>query len=221
MLFSSNKIKLDEETVAERLRLAREDKNITLAAAAKKLAINPEYLAALEKGDYSSLPSGAYGKIFLREYAAYLGLNFAKLFEKYQREKNISFGENKDVFSKKKIKKSELAIFPKTLKNILLIIVVTVFFSYFGYYLMKTFSLPQVEIYQPADNLVTESNFVDVIGRADTKTQLTINDLQILKDDAGNFTERVDLKKGVNTITISAQNKYSRKKIITKQILVK
>jgi transcriptional regulator with XRE-family HTH domain len=221
MLFKNSKIKTGEETVAEQLRLAREEKKITLAAAAKKLSINPGYLAALEKGDYFSLPSGAYGRIFLREYSSYLGLNQKRIAEKFQKEKNISLGDNKDVFSKKKIKKSELAIVPKILKNILLIIVVTIFLSYFGYYLMKIFSLPQVEIYQPADSLVTENNFVDVVGRADTKTQITINDLQILKDDAGNFTERVDLKKGVNTITISAQNKYSRKKIITKQVLVK
>jgi hypothetical protein len=81
--------------------------------------------------------------------------------------------------------------------------------------------LPEIEIYQPADNLVTENNYVDVTGRADAKTQISINEKQILKDETGNFKERVDLNKGINTIIISAQNKYSRKKIIEKQVLVK
>jgi cytoskeletal protein RodZ len=221
MLFKSNKIREDEETVGEKLRTARDDKKIELAAAAKNLAINPEYLSALENSDYTALPSGVYAKTFLRKYSSYLGLDSTKLIKKYQLETGKTASEQKDVFSKKKINKLEMVIFPRILKNILLIIVVAFFFSYLGYYLLNTYSLPKVEIYQPADNLVTENNYVDVVGRADSKTQITINDQQVLKDDAGNFQERIDLNKGVNTIIISAQNKYSRKEIITKQILVK
>jgi cytoskeletal protein RodZ len=221
MLFKSNKIRSGEETVAEKLRAARLEKNITIEAAAKKLAIKPEYLAALENNDRSAIPGGVYGKTFLREYSSLLGLDPVRLLENYQKETGAAGNENKDVFSKKKIKKSELAIFPKILKNILLIIIIVVFFSYLGYYLLKTFSLPSVEIYQPDNNLVTENNYVDVVGRADPKTQITINDLQILKDETGNFTSRVNLNKGVNTITISAQNKYSRKNIISRQVLVR
>ncbi|MDD4901576.1 MAG: helix-turn-helix domain-containing protein [Patescibacteria group bacterium] len=221
MLFKSNKIKEDEETVAEKLRAAREEKKITLEAAAKSLAINREYLLALENGDYAALPSGVYVKTFLREYSSFLGLDPAHLLNKYQKEKGQAAGEKKDVFSKKKINKLELIIFPRILKNVLLLVIVVIFFSYLGYYLLGAFSLPGVEIYQPADNLVTENSFVDVVGRADSKTQITINDKQIAKDGAGNFQERINLKKGINTIIISAQNKYSQKKIIDKQILVK
>jgi transcriptional regulator with XRE-family HTH domain len=221
MLFKSNRIQEAEETVAEKLRAARQEKNITIEAAAKKLSINPEYLASLENGDYSILPGGVYGKTFLREYSSFLGLNSDRLLEKYQKEKGETRDAGQDVFSKKKINKSELVIFPKILKNILLAAVATVFFLYLGYYLMKTFSPPKVEIYQPPDNLVTENNFVDVVGHADAKTQITINGRQTLKDGAGNFTQRIDLKKGINTIIISAQNKHSRQKNIEKQILVK
>ena len=221
MLFKSNKIKGSEETVAEKLRAARIEKNVSLELAAKTLAINPEYLSALENGDYGSIPDGVYAKTFLREYSSFLGLNTAWLIAKYQKEKGEISGENKDVFSHKKISKSELAVFPKILKNILLIAAIAIFFLYLGFYLLKTFSLPTIEIYQPPDNLVTENNFVDIVGHTDAKTQITINNQQILKDSAGNFQERVNLKQGINTIIISAQNKYSRKKIIEKQILVK
>jgi cytoskeletal protein RodZ len=221
MLFKNNKITEGGETLGEKLRAAREEKKATLEAAAKTLSINSEYLAALERGDYASLPSGVYTKTFLREYSSWLGLSPTRIIESYQKEKNKAVSSEKDVFSKKKINKLELVIFPRILKNILLIIIVAVFFSYLGYYLLKTFSLPKVDIYQPPDNLVTENSFVDVVGQADAKTQITINDKQILKDSAGNFQERVNLKKGINTIVISAQNKYSRKKIIEKHVLVK
>jgi cytoskeletal protein RodZ len=221
MLFKNNVIKSGEETVAERLRTARQEKKITIEEAAKKISISPEYLSALERGDYTSLPSGVYAKTFLREYGSFLGLSAIRLEEKYQQEKGGREIGRQDVFSKKKINRIELLIFPKIIKNALLFLVVTIFFAYLGYYLLNTFSLPKVQIYQPADNLVTENNFIDVIGQAETKTQITINSQQILKDDRGNFFEKVNLKKGLNTIVISAQNKYSRKKIIEKQILVK
>jgi transcriptional regulator with XRE-family HTH domain len=221
MVFKNNKIRGEDETVAEKLHAARMGKDIKIEEAAKKISINPEYLTALERGDYSSLPSGVYAKTFLREYAAFLGLDPAQLEEKYRQEKKGSENGHRDVFSKKKINKLEMLIFPKLLKNLLLFLIVTIFFAYLGYYLLNTFSLPNVQIYQPTDNLVTESNFIDIIGRADSKTQITINNQQVLKDEGGNFSKRVNLKKGLNTIVISAQNKYSRKKIIEKQVLVK
>ena len=69
--------------------------------------------------------------------------------------------------------------------------------------------------------MITEDNFVYVIGKTNPKTEVTINKELILKDEDGLFREKVDLKKGVNTIIISGKNKYSQKKIIEKQVLVK
>ena len=73
--FKSNKILLDSETVAERLRGARQAKNIKLEEAAKKLNISYKYLRALERGEYDKLPAGVYGKNFLREYAFFFGFS--------------------------------------------------------------------------------------------------------------------------------------------------
>ena len=221
MQFKKNKINENAETVGEKLRAAREQRIITLEIASKSLAINYNYLAALETGDDTALPGGVYAKTFLREYSAFLDLNPAEIAEQYRAERGETTNVRDDVFSKKKINRSALAIFPKILKNVLLIAVIIVFLSYLGYYLLNIFSLPNVQIFQPADNLVTQNNSIEVIGRADPKTQVTINSQQILKDEAGNFQEQVDLKKGINTIVISAQNKYSGKRIITKQVLLK
>jgi transcriptional regulator with XRE-family HTH domain len=221
MLFIKNKIRQDEYLVAEKLRAARIEQNLSLPDIAQKLGIRADYLEALENGNYEKIPTGVYEKTFLKKYAAFLGLNALKLAEKYQKERIGKSKENPDVFAKKRIRSSELLIFPKILKNILIVFFIAALFLYLGYYLKTSFSQPMVEILQPPDNLVTENNFVDIIGKADPKTQITINNKQILKDETGNFRETVELKKGINTITISAQNKYSRKKIIQKQILVK
>jgi cytoskeletal protein RodZ len=176
---------------------------------------------ALENNDRKKIPPGVYEKTFLKKYASFLGLNALKLSEKYYQESAGSGQEIAGVFSKKKIKAAELLVFPKILKNILIVFFIAALFLYLGYYLKTSFSQPKAEIIAPPDNLVTENNFVEVVGVTDPKTQITINDSPVAKDNAGNFHKTVELKKGINTIIISAQNKYSRKKIIQKQILAK
>jgi len=221
MLFTRNKIREVEEPVAEKLRRARMEKNLPLSAVARQLGIREDYLAALENNDREKIPPGVYEKTFLKKYASFLGLNSLKLAEKYQREKTEASRETADVFSKKKIKAAELLVFPKILKNILIVFFIAALFLYLGYYLKISFSQPTIKISEPPDNLVTENNFVEVVGVTDPKTQITINDAPVSKDDEGNFRETVELKKGINLLVISAQNKYSRKKIIQKQILAK
>src|SRR3989337_4257755 len=63
------------ETIGRQLRQAREERNLTLEQVAQATHIRLHYLEALERGDFSRLPSKAQGRGFLRAYAGYLGLN--------------------------------------------------------------------------------------------------------------------------------------------------
>ena len=63
------------ETIGQQLRQARQERNLTLEQAAQATHIRLHYLEALERGDFSRLPSKAQGRGFLRAYAGYLGLN--------------------------------------------------------------------------------------------------------------------------------------------------
>lgn len=222
MNFVSKKIEGSDRTVADKLKQTREQKSLSLKEISKKLNIKYEYLDNLEKGRYDQLPEGIYEKTFLKKYARVLGLNYKELEKSFLKEKGVSkMQREKDVFSKKKLKSYELLVFPKIVKSIIIIIVAGVFFVYIGFYLKISFSPPQIEIMEPIDNLVTENSFVYIIGKTNRETEVTINNELILKDNLGNFNEKVNLKKGLNTITISAKNRYSQKKIIEKQILVK
>lgn len=61
--------------LGQMLRDARESKGISLAEAEEATKIRRKYLQALEGADYSALPPSIYARGFLRNYAAYLGLN--------------------------------------------------------------------------------------------------------------------------------------------------
>ena len=56
------------------LRREREGREISLPAVAESTKIKQSLLASLERGDASHWPPGIYGRAFLREYAAAVGL---------------------------------------------------------------------------------------------------------------------------------------------------
>jgi transcriptional regulator with XRE-family HTH domain len=221
MLFTRKKIEEGEETAAFLLRRTREEKKMTLESVSQKTGIKTAYLSALENGNYHQLPGGIYKKTFLKKYATYLGLKLPNPDKNSSGKKILADKEKNNVFSKKKISIRELLVFPKILRNVLIVIFFSALLFYLGFYLKNSFSLPKMEIFQPPDNFTTTDNFVEISGLAEARTQITINGEPVLKDETGKFQKRIELKTGINDVEISAQNKYSRKLIVKKQILVK
>ncbi|MEI6596625.1 MAG: helix-turn-helix domain-containing protein [bacterium] len=221
-IFKSNKIYLDSETVSEQLRSARQAKKLKLSAIAKKLNINEKYLAALEKGEYEKLPSGIYGKNFLREYALFLSLDYKKLSVDFDAEINTLEPKNqKEIFSKQVVKKRYLLAMPKILKNILIFSVICICFIYLGYRVNKIISPPLLIINNPAADLTIDQTSLLINGQTEAEANLLINGQTILTDKKGNFSQTISLKNGLNIITVTANKKYGRGQTIIRQILVK
>lgn len=221
-LFKANKIYLDAETVAEQLRSARQAKKLKLGQIAKELNISEKYLTALEKGEYGQLPNGIYGKNFLREYALFLGLSYKKLAQNYETEVNVlEPKKQKDLFSKQVVKARHLLALPKIFKNILIFLTISVCFIYLGYRINKIISPPLLIITEPAVNLTTDQLFLDIAGRTEAEANLVINGQTVLTDKNGDFSQTINLKNGLNIITITASKKHSRVNTVIRQILVK
>ncbi len=208
--------------MAEQLRHARQEKKIKLEAAAKKLNISLKYLKALEKGEYAKLPAGVYGKNFLREYALFLGLDYNKLTDAYEQEKNIfAPAEHKDFFSKQVASGRLFWSIPKIVRIAIIAAVILIFFIYLAIRLNIIISAPDLFIYNPPDNLITEKPTVEVVGKTQSEAKITINGQTVLSDAQGNFSQLINLKTGLNQINITAAKKYGRKNTVIKQVLLK
>ena len=95
------------KTLGETLKLARESLGKSISEAAFQTKIREHYLIAMEKDDYSSLPSLVQGKGFLRIYASYLELAEKPLISAWQHpdhlvimsdfEEKIDDGSNTNV----------------------------------------------------------------------------------------------------------------------------
>ncbi|MFH1427677.1 MAG: helix-turn-helix domain-containing protein [Patescibacteria group bacterium] len=224
--FRPNKIKSENEIIAEDLKQARLRKKLNLKEIAKKININYKYLKILEKGEFDKLPAGIYGKNFLKEYAIFLGLDYQKITKIFSemptegQSGEINKEKNKELFSKQIVKGSKLIIFPKIIKSIIIIMIVSGCFLYLGVCLNKIISPPRLNIVEPSDNLITKNSFINIIGTTEPEAEVTINGEFLSIDSDGSFTEKVNLKNGVNTLIITAKKKYGREIIVKKQILV-
>lgn len=220
--FKSNKIHQNSEIISEQLAAARKEKKLKLDYIAKKLNINCKYLSALEKGDYQKLPKGVYGKNFLREYALFLGLDYNEISKIFDDEINGSSRvKNSELFSKQVVKPWHFLAVPKIVKSLIVLAITLICFGFLGIRINKIISPPELSIYSPADNIATYSRVIQVGGKTEKETQIAINGEPVLSDKEGVFAKEVNLKTGVNTITITVSKKYGRSKIIVKQVLVK
>ncbi|MDP8955385.1 MAG: DUF4115 domain-containing protein [Actinomycetota bacterium] len=84
----------EEEAAGRALREARERRQITLDQASSETRIAKRYLAALEEGaSPERLPSRAYTRFFLRDYARYLGVDEQELQGAYRAGDEDSDGD--------------------------------------------------------------------------------------------------------------------------------
>jgi cytoskeletal protein RodZ len=218
--FTRSKIHFEAEAISERLRSKRQELNLKLEKAAKETRINIKYLDALEKGRFELLPSGLYGKNYLREYATYLRLDSADLLELYDNEVSSSHQvRSGDLFNAQVVKRHYFLSFPKILRGILIVFFVLIAGIYLFFRLRGMISPPFLFIKQPQDNFITASSSVELLGRAEVETQIRINGQEVTTDAEGNFSKILGLQKGLNLITISAERKYGRKNSQERRIL--
>jgi cytoskeletal protein RodZ len=86
------------DTIGQRLKKAREYRNLTLAKVAEATHIRLAYLRALESGDFSAMPSPVQARGFLRNYAQYLGLDLDQIVEELRAEPPERVAEPEIVF---------------------------------------------------------------------------------------------------------------------------
>jgi transcriptional regulator with XRE-family HTH domain len=68
----------------ETLKRAREERGVPLDAVASATRISRHHLDALERGDIESLPSGPFGRSYLRSYAEFLGIDPEPMLHAYR-----------------------------------------------------------------------------------------------------------------------------------------
>ncbi|MDE2588422.1 MAG: helix-turn-helix domain-containing protein, partial [Patescibacteria group bacterium] len=172
--------------VGERLQKERLRKGLTIEDVARSTKIRPEFLRALEEGEYKKLPSSAYIQGFLRNYTAFLGLPIKETIAVFKREfdEREYLGVLPDSFTKKGNTLSGFRLGPTT---ILLAVIILFVVGYMFYQYRAAVFSPMLSVLTPTENATVSSQTVTVSGKAESNATVTINDSPVYVDKDGNF----------------------------------
>lgn len=214
---------ITDASVGEILQERRQQKRVSLEEAAAATKISVKYLAALENGDYRNLPDGIYARNFLREYCYYLKLDCQYLLELFEAETNLIKVEENDqpVFSRQLPKRQYFFSLPKVARNIILLITIILGFVFLGLKIEQAVAPSRLTIDFPPENYVTGESKITLTGQTEHEARLSINSQEVLSDETGKFSQEVNLKEGLNVITVRAKKKYGREAAVVRQVLVK
>ena len=87
-----------KDTIGQRLKKAREYRNLSFEKVEEATRIRAQYLQALESDDFSAMPSPIQARGFLRNYAEYLGLDIEQIIEEIRAAHPSPGGELEVVF---------------------------------------------------------------------------------------------------------------------------
>lgn len=202
----------------QRLQEKRLEKGLNLEEVAQKTKIRLNFLSAIEKGDYSELPSVAYAQGFVRNYANFLGLPEKEILALFRRE--FDGKKHYRVLPQGLAKTKEYSPFRLRIKQsaLLIILAFAIVLGFIGYQYRAAFFGPSVYVISPEDNAVVSSNRVTVLGKTDPNATVMVEEFPVAVDTNGEFKKVISVFPGKTTITIKVINKFGRETIVKKTV---
>ena len=221
MLRGFIKKKVNSYTMGEQLKKIRSEGRVTLHEVSRETKIPIKYLEMIEEGKYEALPPDVYVRGFLRNYGEFLGLDPEKLVNLYQREKDIKNNiEKEDTIPVQKGKKvPRFVVTPKIITVGVITLVIVGGFLYLYGEIGRFAAEPRLAIVEPSGDQAVDTNSIIVSGFTDQDAKLSINDQPVLVNEKGEFRENILLQSGVNSLTVSATNRFG--KVVSKTLNVK
>jgi len=195
------------KTVGQILKNARLAKQISLQQASEFLKIRKEFLEALENDNFSVLPSYISAAGFLKNYAKFLGLSPDSVLAVFRRD----FSFPKETTPKKK--NSFSFNFDWSSKNILILIIIVSLLGLGGYLGFQYFSFrkaPFLEVVSPSEGEEVFQEKVEVKGKAQPDSLVSINDIPVFLSLDGKFRLEVEVFPGENKIIVVAKNRFGK-----------
>lgn len=205
----------ERHKLGEVLREAREAKGADLARVERETKIRERYLSALERGEYRELPGSVYTKGFLRNYAAYLGLDPEYLIDLYRLETATGATERPAVPRPPRPisvrRRRTFVITPGAVAAAILTVLVGAFVAWLGYEFVNFARTPELRITDPAGDVSAHTgSTITLRGMTAPNATVTVSGLpenpSTTADAEGAFEVTVGLLPGSNEIHLVARD---------------
>jgi cytoskeletal protein RodZ len=200
-------------TLPERLYAARERKGVDLYRAERDTKIRARYLAALERGDYGELQGDVYTKGFLRNYAAYLGLDPEEVIGQWRRERGSTATPKTPLKVPRPIAQPRpgLQFSPSVVVAAMLTILIVAVGVWLGIQVMRFAKPPTLEVTSPREasvQLADDQTSFTLEGTSIPGATITVAlagaTRQVSADSTGAWSMTVELVRGRNEFQIDS-----------------
>lgn len=201
------------------LKEARIKRKLTLEEAAIATKIKPHFLEAIERGAYDELPSPAYAKGFVRNYAEFLGLPNVQTSALFKRD----FDEKRyvKVLPDGMVKRSDFPIKRINLRRVMIGGIAIILLA--GFLLFQTraiFFPPPLSLSTPKEGAIVPREVL-IEGKTDSSATVSVNNEAVSVDSKGSFTKKMTLFPGKTTITVKAENRMGKESNLNRLVIVK
>lgn len=203
------------ETAGIVLKRQRDKKRISLKKASTDLLIKEDVLEAIENEQWQELPDPTFVKGFIKNYAEYLGLDpdhtlalYRRGFDetKYPRESHVPQQQKEAKITRTRIRKS------------MVFTAIAIFIGYLLIQYLSILSAPKLEVHEPQNDINTSVPIIEVSGKTETGSTVSINGTFTAVDQEGNFKQEYTLEEGQNIIEIIAAKRLSPKSKQTRTV---
>lgn len=210
MVFETKKI--EGETLSEYLTGVRESLPLTVGEVSARTGIKLKFLQSLESGHYKGLPPDVYVYGFLRQLARLYAVEPGVLIAQYKKEKGI-FEHVRSAAVPESLwaaVRNRVVITPRSLTVVMASLFVLGTVLYIVWQVLSINQTPTLEIFQPKDRQILRQSSVEIVGKTDPGTVLTINSHPVFVDTNGNFKTQLSLSQGSQDLVFVAKNRFEK-----------
>lgn len=207
----------NKKTLAELLKEARQEKNLSLERLSELTKIQIYYLEALEAGQFEKLPPVIYRIGIFKRLAKFLGLSANEVIQAYDKEARGS----EDLLHNKPVSKLKnnyrFILTPKKIAIFSGIFLVALLLVYLWYQVAFLVGPPNLAINLKEDTIIKQES-IAITGKTDSGVSLTINGENIFVGSDGNFSKNIQLADGINIVEVEAINNFGKISKIIRQV---
>lgn len=206
-------------TVGQILQKTRLEKKITLREVENQTKIRQNILSALEENNFQKLSSLASVKGLLKTYAEFLDLSSERVLAIFRRD--FDKKEKKKVIPQGLVTPLDRPGFSWGPKKTLIFLIAVFFLTIATYLIYQYLSLvraPFLKVDSPKEGIQMVQSTLEVSGRADPDSLVTVNSDSVLLNAKGDFNYKIELFSGGNKITVEATSKLGKKNKIERTV---
>ena len=202
------------KTIGQLLKDARDAKGYSLIKMENITKIKIDFLDAIEKERWDSLPAFPTILGFVKNIASVVGVEektAAAVLKRDYPPKKLHINPKPDISSK-------FVWSPKITFAVGIAIVIVLFFGYLIFQYSRFISPPRLNVESPKQDQVIGGGSVLVFGSTDIDAKVTVNNQPVLIDENGKFSVSIEIASTTSEIVITAVSRSGKMTEVRRKI---